>query len=562
MTTEATLIPEPQPFPVPDHFAFEWPQPEDAFKTWMQDRMHCPFPITPMSAWFANHFAKGFSGGLAANSIPMRADTLRLNTYFYLGINPAVPPEQLPELEAKAQEALTRAAPLAAQRWDNEWLPELQNAWAEWSSIDLATLSDAELATRARHGVEIYERAWTIHFEMLIPAMVGASLFEDAYQALYPGSPPMAAYALARGFNNMSIEAGRELWLIARAASADPALKAMVERTPAHQLWAALGENEAGRAIRDRLAAYLAKYGRRSDNVQELGTVSWTEDPAPAMTNFKAYVNDPQDPADTLAANAAEREQQLAAAREVLAGQPPEVRGQFEALLQVGQAFGRLQEDHNFWIDQRGTHEMRQLCMEIGRRLAGAGRLSGADDVMMLDLDEALAALAGHREGVAGLAASRRAEMDRWAQVAPPPMAGMDYGPPPDNPVTRAISRFFGGPPPESAVQGELRGTAGAPGKVTGIARIVMSIDDGHRLGQDEILVAPTTAPPWTPLFATAAAVVTETGAQLSHCAIVCREYGIPAVVGIPGATVAIRDGARIEVDGDVGIVRLLDGES
>ena len=67
------------------------------------------------------------------------------------------------------------------------------------------------------------------------------------------------------------------------------------------------------------------------------------------------------------------------------------------------------------------------------------------------------------------------------------------------------------------------------------------------------MLVVETTAPPWTPLFATAAAVVSDTGGILSHCAVVAREYGIPAVVGTGNATARIHDGQLIEVDGDAG---------
>ena len=73
-----------------------------------------------------------------------------------------------------------------------------------------------------------------------------------------------------------------------------------------------------------------------------------------------------------------------------------------------------------------------------------------------------------------------------------------------------------------------------------------------------DVLVAETTAPPWTPLFATAAAIVTNTGGILSHCAVVAREYRIPAVVGTGIATQVIRDGQTVEVDGDKGIVRIV----
>jgi rifampicin phosphotransferase len=72
-----------------------------------------------------------------------------------------------------------------------------------------------------------------------------------------------------------------------------------------------------------------------------------------------------------------------------------------------------------------------------------------------------------------------------------------------------------------------------------------------------EVLIAPATSPAWTPLFATVAAVVTDAGGVLSHCAVVAREYRIPAVVGTGTATTTIHDGQMVEVDGTSGVVRL-----
>ena len=151
--------------------------------------------------------------------------------------------------------------------------------------------------------------------------------------------------------------------------------------------------------------------------------------------------------------------------------------------------------------------------------------------------------------------------MARWRAVAAPPAIGTDYGPPPDNPVTRAIGRMFGvptGAPEAQPGQSVIRGNAGSAGKVRGTARIIMTLADAGRLQPGDVLVTPTTAPPWTPLFATASAVVTETGGVLSHCAVVAREYQIPAVVSARGATSLIRDGQMVEVDGDAGEVRLI----
>ncbi|MFR9806140.1 PEP/pyruvate-binding domain-containing protein [Pseudonocardia sp. RS010] len=112
-------------------------------------------------------------------------------------------------------------------------------------------------------------------------------------------------------------------------------------------------------------------------------------------------------------------------------------------------------------------------------------------------------------------------------------------------------------PLPATAPAGDpsLIGTPGAHGTVTGIARILHGPADFPRVQPGDIAVCPYTDPAWTPLFRIAAAVVTETGGALSHAAIVAREYGIPAVLGIPHATTRIQDGTRITVNGTEGTV-------
>jgi rifampicin phosphotransferase len=151
--------------------------------------------------------------------------------------------------------------------------------------------------------------------------------------------------------------------------------------------------------------------------------------------------------------------------------------------------------------------------------------------------------------------------MEYFRTIAVPPTVG---APPseaaPRDPVSAALAKFFGplALDPTSAEATTISGRPGAPGKVVGTARVLSSLADARKLSPHEVLVAATTAPPWTPLFATAAAVVSDTGGILSHCAVVAREYGIPAVVGTGNATTRIPDGHLVEVDGDAGVVHLL----
>jgi pyruvate,water dikinase len=107
-------------------------------------------------------------------------------------------------------------------------------------------------------------------------------------------------------------------------------------------------------------------------------------------------------------------------------------------------------------------------------------------------------------------------------------------------------------PPPAAGTA--LRGSPASAGQATGRARVVLD-PLGARLEPGDILVAPSTDPGWTPLFLTAGGLVMEMGGAMSHGAVVAREYGIPAVVGLAGATERIPDGATIVVDGTAGTV-------
>lgn len=557
MASPQPAHPEPVPITLPPNFQIQWPEPEMALRTWQQDRMHVPEPITPMSAWLTQHFAFGFTEGLAGYSIPMGAKVARLNTYFFLSIMPNVPPEAMPEKLAEAEPKMIEAAGNFWSRWENEWLPEIKGYWEEWQAFDLEGADDTALARALDRLIEIYRRIWTIHFSVIPPAFISISGFQDIYADLFPDASPLDAYRLLQGNENMSLEVDRALWALSRELRANASLRDAFGASPAKETLARLPQTPAGHEFGEHLNAFLARYGRRSNQVQELVDPSWTEDPTPALDSIRAYAAQDEAPDVNHARLAAEAERLANDAREAISGYPDQVRAQFEFLLFAARSGSRVQEDHNFWIDQIGQHEMRQFCLEVGNRLTSRGQLASKHDIFMLDMDEAFDFL---RTGADArpLSAQRRVEIEHWRKIAPPPFVGTDYGPPPDNPLVRAILRFWGAPPAEAPTASRLSGNPGSPGTVTGTARIIRTVQEGGRLAQGEILVAPTTAPPWTPLFAIAGGIVTDAGGALSHCAIVAREYGLPAVVGAAGATSIIPDGAMIEVDGNKGLVRIL----
>jgi pyruvate,water dikinase len=111
--------------------------------------------------------------------------------------------------------------------------------------------------------------------------------------------------------------------------------------------------------------------------------------------------------------------------------------------------------------------------------------------------------------------------------------------------------------PVVASSENEIVGSPISPGRARGTARVLHQPDE-KSLAKGDILVARATDPGWTPLFASASAVVLEVGGVLQHGALVAREYGLPCVAGIPNVTSLIQDGSQIEVDGDNGIVRIL----
>ncbi len=129
---------------------------------------------------------------------------------------------------------------------------------------------------------------------------------------------------------------------------------------------------------------------------------------------------------------------------------------------------------------------------------------------------------------------------------------------PMDSALMRAMFRMNGDQMSPPAKDGSLRGMPGSAGKITGPARVVRTLAEAGKLRPGDVLVASATLPSWTPYFAIASAVVTNTGGMLCHAAVVAREYGIPAVVGTRSATETLHDGQLVEVDGDAGTVRVV----
>ncbi|HEX5501100.1 MAG TPA: PEP-utilizing enzyme [Thermomicrobiales bacterium] len=560
--TIADTANQPAPIPTPPDFPVTWEQPDDPRLFWTMDRMHCPAPLTPLThALIRYMFQDAINVAMEELELPIRLMNRQVNTYMYMTIYPSTPPAEMAAQGKRAEERLGAAMARLDDLWRQEWLPEIERHLAFWEGFDLRGASPAALLAHLEETLDRISRLWAIHFHIVLPCHTAMSMFEDLYRDLFGAESALDAYRLVQGIDNATLRADRALWRLGRAARASAAVREVLETHVAGDVPAELARTAEGRAFLAELRAYLEQYGKRGDQVFEMSTPRWIEDPTPLIETMQEYLGQPdRDPEAALAALAAERDRLVAAARERLQGHPQPVVGQFEFFLKAAQAAAALREDHNMLIDFKAQYLLRQILLEFGRRLTAAGALDRPDDVFYLTLDElresAAASPAGDRRG---LVAERSAAMAHFGAIPPPPALGTPPpGPPPEDPVGRALGKVLGVPVAPASEPDVLRGVPASSGVARGPAKVLRSLADAGKLRPGDVLIAETTTPPWTPLFATAAAVVTDVGGVLSHGAIVAREYRIPAVVGAGMAATVIRDGQLVEVDGDAGVVRIV----
>ena len=180
---------------------------------------------------------------------------------------------------------------------------------------------------------------------------------------------------------------------------------------------------------------------------------------------------------------------------------------------------------------------------DAGELLAAAGQLNKVDDVWFLRKDELFAALEG--ESIEVDIAARQAEFEHYTSIDASPVVTNEGEVP-----SAVIER-------EDIPDNALVGTGVSAGVVEGTARVVRDPTE-ETIEKGEILIAPSSDPGWTPLFLNAAGMVVEVGGQMSHGALVAREYGLPAVVSVSEATRRIETGQRVRVDGTQGTVEII----
>ncbi|MET3721580.1 pyruvate,water dikinase [Arthrobacter sp. UYEF21] len=365
--------------------------------------------------------------------------------------------------------------------------------------------------------------------------------------------------------NNVTTEMDLELWRLARVIRNDGGSRAAVTgRKPA-----ALAEDYKGgqlpAELQAGLARFMGQYGHRAIAEIDVGMPRWSDDPTHILGVLANYLRlDAGATApDAKFSNAGEEAEAQVLRLVAEARARGRLRGAVvRAALRRARLFAGLRELPKFQLVV-GLAEVRKQLAMVGEALAAAGAVDAPDDVFFLNLDEARAGLlkgkaAGAAEGadgepgagpadMRGLVAGRREAYALELKRRHVPRVLLSDGTEPEALQPAGTSK-------EPAVPGTLTGSPASAGTVTAAARVILDPVGAH-LEPGEILVAPSTDPGWTPLFLTAGGLVMEMGGPNSHGAVVAREYGIPAVVGVPDATLLLTSGQQITVDGGAGTV-------
>ena len=430
-------------------------------------------------------------------------------------------------------------SPAAAHRRVARIEDELRN--------QLAVPSDAGPAERLEHAVDVlFARAFPIVPKVLPAALAGLAMFGLAVRLLRDVAEPGELQGALRGIpHNVTTEMDLRLWDLTQRIRADGGATEALQSQPPADLADRYRTGDLPATLQHGLAEFLLQYGHRAVAEIDVGVARWSEDPTHILGVLANYLRltDPALAPDAVFARGNREATDLIRNLATRAGRRQRWRGPVVrfALDRTRQLAGIREMPKYFMILALGA--VRRDLTAVGLTLAEQGRIDRSDDVFFLTLAEARSGLAG--SALQPAVAQRRQDYEQEMRRRRVPRVMLSDGTEPENV----------GQPADSAA-GNLQGVSASPGGVSGPARVILDPVGAH-LEPGDILVAPSTDPGWTPLFLTAGGLVMEMGGANSHGAVVAREYGSPAVVGVPLATERIATGDPLIVNGTSGTVTI-----
>ncbi len=575
----------------PDRAAFESSQ------IWYYDGLHYPEPHYPFDllwdeAWFLA--LSQYNSRIFIIPPAQGIDHRIVNGYVY------ITPVGIPDpnvIGARVPHFMERAG-YYYQNWDNlfeKWKKKVTTLIEELDAVNFLELPEMEDKSVVFEGkgvssgyhmlkkwddlINMGLLNWQYHFEFLNLGYAAYVTFINTTNSIFPDIPLSTLTKMVSGIDVIMYRPDAELIRLARLALDIGLEEQMMKPLKAKELMAELDKTAAGKEWLKELEKSRYPWFYISTGTGWYHShISWNDNLDIPFDSIRMHMRSIKEgkevgrPTEKLV-----RERDRIVDEYLKLIKTDEDKEAFMQGLQVSRTVFPYVEDHLFYIEHWFHSIFWGKVRQVGTILEKAGFIENADeDIWFLKRDEIKQALWDYvtawATGVKPRGPSywpkeiawRKGVYQKFREWKAPPALGV----PPDvvtepftivlwGVTTDVLSEWLKGGDGEGP-QDSLKGSPGSSGVVEGKARVLKNVEELVDLQEGEILVATTTSPSWAPAFVKIAGAVTDVGGPMCHAAIVCREYGLPTVVGTGRATQLIKTGDTIRIDGDAGTVKIL----
>ncbi len=520
---------------------------------------HLPNPVTPLFATLGLELVNRASallwvdmfGTSAKKLLPDNGAYTIINGYVYLS---AKAKPLLIAVKSLSPCSLRRTLTNSMMRFEAA-RKEFEDVVKQWDEMSLYTLS----ARQIMEGIQAVFYAACIYFTRIQLTLPAASISETLFTKFFQGAARRAGITdisvLLLGFDTIALQSEKNLWDLSEWAKQSNTLGFYLKSNPAAKIaedfkssiLPAEVSQEVWMEWKSRINAYFKEFGCTAYEF-DFAYATPQEMLTPTFESIKAFLEEKGENPYSRQITFEKRRKQ--AEKEILQQIGGHRKKLFLKLLHWAQTTAPMRENAIYLMGM-GHPLIRRMLQEISERLLTGGAISHPDDIYWLtktELETLITQLDKNMplSDLSEAIPTRQAEHDTFRGYVPPSML-------PEK-STKAVSHA-------TQIQKDgkivLMGIGTSPGVVTAPACVLNSPADFEKFQPGSILVAVTTTPAWTQLFASASAIVTDIGGPLSHSSIVAREYGIPAVMATHTATRTIQNGQMITVDGATGEVTL-----
>ncbi len=563
---------------------------------WFYDGLHYPEPLYPFDmiwdeAWYLS--LSQFSHRIFSIPPVMGVDHRMKNGYIYISPVAITDPK---EIEGRVAHFMERAG-YYYENWNEleaKWEEKMRKTIAELEAVEIAPLPDLEDISIVTEGIgessgyqllknydaviDLGIRCWQYHFEFLNLGYAAYVTFMGHCQKIWPDIPLQRVTQMISGIEVIMYRPDEELRNLARKAVELKIVDTLKSSASFSEVKSSLEQMKAGKQWLEALEKVRYPWFHVSTGTGWFHhDRSWNDDldvPLNSICTYAEKLLAGKSIDRPIEAVRAERDRITSEYRELI-DNDEDLAG-FDQLLATAKTVFPYVENHLFYVEHWFHSIFWNKIRDVGAIMKDHGFIDDIEDIWLLKRSEIKDALwdlvTAWATGVKPRGPKvwppeiewRKGVMEKFKQWSPPPA----LGPPPEiiqEPFTIVLwgvtNESLANWAELSEADGDVRvikGFAGSPGTVEGKARVCRTVKEIGELQEGEILVAPTTSPSWAPAFVKIRACVTDVGGVMSHAAIVCREYGVPAIVGTGSATKIIKSGQMIRVNGSTGEVELL----